>query len=438
MNIRARAVRMWWPIVTTIGLTGALMQVADTKQSPPGDQSGLVYSTDPHHLWNRVHRLLHVRVAAGGEQFGMDEVDPLLWLETRYLLTEPSHSQAVRLLDEFLDTHGESLVAEPLERAVFQHDLWAVFDWLARPGAIEPDARRALMPRLARIIRRVALSRGQIEQLSDNYAAAIQPGMFADLFDRGHGDRAFLPRDMFGPGSSWTVISGLEPVAAQHAAELSRSAFSVLWRLPAGRAATVEYLNKLWDFPTPYVVDPFVSDGERGVMVNPAVPAVPDGTHIALVRKMLLVDRQGAVVPSALVETIQLRVLAERNQHFFEFRLHRRALFEGQAGGLQAVAPGDAAFSTFSSQGIDPFEMHTEGSLRPSEILRGCPQCHQQPGPMMSSILSLRRMLKPYPLLDSRHPRWERWFTQANTAADRKGQRVEWGLLQGFWQSNPW
>jgi hypothetical protein len=340
------------------------------------------------------------------------------------------------LLDEFLETRGDRLIADPLKRAVFQHDLWAVFDWLAGGAESNPDARKALMPRVARLIRRVALSRDQIEQLPDTYVAAVDSRTFADRFDGPRTDRAFLPRDIFNVGGPWVVIGGLEPVAAQHAGEISRSAFSVMWRLPGGEAATLEYLKKLWDFPEPYVVEPFVTDGERRVMVNPALPAVPDGTHIALVRKMLLIDQLGAVVPSALTEQIQLRVLFERDQHFFEFRMRRRRLFAGETGGLQAVRPGDQAYFTFSSHGIDPLE-RPSGSPRPPEILKICASCHQ-PGPAVQSVLSLRRVLKPHALLDSRHPRWDRWFSQANVAAARKADRADWGLLQGFWQSNPW
>ena len=59
-------------------------------------------------------------------------------------------------------------------------------------------------------------------------------------------------------------------------------------------------------------------------------------------------------------------------------------------------------------------------------------------GPRIHSVLSLRRLLKPQSQLDSSHPRWNRWFTQDAVAADRKAQRADWGLLQGFWLSNPW
>jgi hypothetical protein len=57
-----------------------------------------VYDPDPDHLWNRVFRQLYRRVAANGEEYGADELDPLLWFDTTYLLDGVSHQQAVQVL----------------------------------------------------------------------------------------------------------------------------------------------------------------------------------------------------------------------------------------------------------------------------------------------------------------------------------------------------
>lgn len=212
----------------------------------------------------------------------------------------------------------------------------------------------------------------------------------------------------------------------------------MVWHLPGGEAPTLAYLKRLWDSSEPYVVDPHVTDGERRILVNPALAAPPDGTQVALVRRMLLVDDRGAVVPSPLTESIQLRVLSARDQDFFEFRVRRRGLFAGKAGGLQGIRPGDQAYFTFSSHGIDPFEGRPgSGPARLPEILQGCRNCHQ-PGPAMQSILSVRRLLKPQTLVDSRHARWDRWFNQGIVAAERKIRRSDFGRLQGLWQSTPW
>ncbi len=424
--------------------------VPDLVVERAAPQSRTLYDADPNHIWNRLHRLFHVRVGPDGQEYGFDTVDPLLWRETRYLLTGPSHEQAVRLLDEFLDSHAERLIADPVKRAVFQHDCWAVFDWLAEPYGIHPDGRKALMPRLARLLRRVTLTRDQIDRLLDTYRAAVQSQVFAERDDPAQ-RRAFLPRDLFGPAlpaksgpgltkveGPWVSIGGSQPIVPHHAAELSRSGFVVLWNLPGGAAETTAYLAKLWDFPQPYVFDPHSSgDGERRVQLNPALPALPDGTQIALVRQMLVIDDEGRIVPSKLTESIQLRVFRGK-QSFFEFQMTRPALFAANAGGLRAVGPDDVEFLTFSSKGGDPFEF--EGPprpVRPMRALEMCPWCHFEHEPGIRSVRSVNQLLRPNNTVDSRHERWARWFTQPAVAAESKARRYEWGVLQGLWQANP-
>lgn len=69
----------------------------------------------------------------------------------------------------------------------------------------------------------------------------------------------------------------------------------------------------------------------------------------------------------------------------------------------------------------------------------GCENCAPDYSrSIVNPSLSLRRLLQPNSQLDSRHPRWERWFTQDVLAAERKSRRADWGLLQGLWLSNPW
>ena len=52
------------------------------------------------------------------------------WQKTRYYSDPATFERADRLLDEFLETHGERLINDPLKRAFLQRDLWAVFDHL--------------------------------------------------------------------------------------------------------------------------------------------------------------------------------------------------------------------------------------------------------------------------------------------------------------------
>src|SRR5262249_28488537 len=97
-----------------------------TKPASPSKPLKIdVYDADPEHLWNRLYAALYVRTTDDGQSYGQDELDPLLWETSTYLLTEPRYQQVLGLLNEFLDRRGEKLIAHPLKRALLQHDLWA-------------------------------------------------------------------------------------------------------------------------------------------------------------------------------------------------------------------------------------------------------------------------------------------------------------------------
>src|SRR5262249_8168380 len=169
-----------------------------------------IYDADPEHLWNRLYAALYVRTTDDGQSHGQDELDPLLWENSTYLLTEPRYQQVLGLLNEFLDRRGEKLIAHPLKRALLQHDRWAVFECLSDPSGEHVSApdnlgaqRRALRNRLAPVIRRLALSVEQIEKLPDNYSVAMASEAYPPSQDRAHAEKAFLPRDLFDAHGPW-------------------------------------------------------------------------------------------------------------------------------------------------------------------------------------------------------------------------------------------
>ena len=401
--------------------------VVGTAQLARSAPSTGLYDPDAKHLWNRVHRTLNVRTSAG-ENFGEDRLDPLVWGDTQHLLTGASHTAALATLDEFIKRRGENLVADPTKRAIFQRDLWAIFDWLAESYGPHQDARRALMTRLARMIRGVALTRDQIDKLPDTYRAAADSRTLPSL-----------PADLDSSSGPWIAIGGRSSIVPQHASEMSRSAFQVMWRLPGGAADTAGYLNKLWELPQPFVPDPsftLAGAGERRVKINPALPQLPDGAQIALVRSALLIDRDGRVTPSRLVESIQIRTFGS-NPPFSEFNMSRAALFAGQSGGLKALRSDDEDLLTFSDKGMDNFEHAAAAgrAVRGNRPLEMCEACHSDLTPRLESIRSLPHILRPNALVDSRHERWARWFSQADAAAGLKTRRYDWGVLQALWHS---
>jgi hypothetical protein len=239
-------------IVLTFVAVQTVSPVPDSPQSAP---AVTLYDSNPGHVWNRLHEALFVRKDASGAIYGSDSLDPLLWLNSTHLLAGPSHQRALQVLDEFLQTHAENLIRDPVKRAILQHDLWAIFDWSIerepeRPGKPEYEReKRELQMRLAEVLRRLALTSKQIESLPDNYAQAVASGNFGKAYDPAHSDRAFLPPDLFDQRGSWLEIEGAgdpEPVAPQHLTAVSgRSRFLVFMRLPGGRKATFDYLQSL-------------------------------------------------------------------------------------------------------------------------------------------------------------------------------------------------
>ncbi|HEX6185332.1 MAG TPA: hypothetical protein VFZ44_15715 [Pyrinomonadaceae bacterium] len=434
----------------------------DAETRPPRaatDAAGWgLYDPDPAHVWNRLYRSLHSRVARDGREFGRDELDPLLWQSTNHLLGGPSNREATERLGEFLEARAEHLVKDPLRRAVLQRDLWAVFDWTVRRNDNKhPPEVRALQSRLAKVIRRLTLTPAQAGALPDNYAAAVASGKFAADFDPARPDAPFLPPDLLRPDGAWVQlgVAGVEAVAAAPSHVFSadgRSVFRVLISLPRGREATLAYLKSVAEFPRPWV-----RDRRRGgdPQPNPRLPQFPPGTRLALVRQMLVVDDRGEPTPTAVTESVQIRVHraipveipegfnldrddARAALSVYEFRLGRERLFAGEAGGLRAVARDEAEFPLFSSHGIDLFESEG-GSFGPLErhlrpVLGSCTSCHFRPGihsmlSRMPDMLQLRvrdvrRDLSPAP-----DPARE-----ASLTRDWKMRRESWRLLRELWE----
>ena len=120
-----------------------------------------LYDSDPQHLWNRLFAVFYIRpselpsrpeypqdstkldewdrkLRAGKlppgpvvKRFeGGDTKSLLAWPQTRHYSEPGTFARANKLLEEFINTHGERLIDDPLKRAFLQRDLWAVFDHL--------------------------------------------------------------------------------------------------------------------------------------------------------------------------------------------------------------------------------------------------------------------------------------------------------------------
>jgi hypothetical protein len=381
-----------------------------------------VYDQAPQHLWNRLFHSLYGRTAAGGQEYGRNELDPLLWQGTTYLIKGPSHTLALATLDEFLATNGDQLISDPVRRAVLQRDLWAVLEWLALQPSDDLALRRELEQRLAQAIKRLALSRQQIDALPNSYAAAVHSGAFPAEYQTDDPQAAFLPADIFLPDGDWISLGRQGgPIAMTHLQELpflGRSAFLVFLRVLGGQGAGLAYLNALQTKPTP--------------------PNPPPGAEGALVRRMLLIDNQGELVPSPLIESVQLRRFYQGGvQSAYELTLDRDRLFAAETGGLRPIAPDETDFRLFVSVGDVFGAPGTVTDARQERVLATCPGCHEERlGGIIgaTSILSYSRARFPLPggqlpMLTTTTPDQE-----SRVTIEWKLEQTSWQQLLGLWR----
>jgi hypothetical protein len=352
-----------------------------------------IYDRDPNHIWNRLFRLFYMRTGKNGRQYGGEELDPYVRVETRHLIEGPSHDEAMRLLDQFLQQHAELLVRDPLKRAWMQRDLIAIYNWLADSDTEQKSNRAQLQAKLREIIGRLALTDDEIRVLPDNYQEAARSKAFPAIYDPRGLDRGFLPSDLFDPAGSWVCLSEQhgQSVAAEHLIFFDgRSVFLVFLDLPGGRTETLAYLEKLRTIPTHWGED---REFPR-IVPSPEPPQLPLGTRVALVRQVVLMDNKEKLVSTHLTESVQIRVYrsirpfsdenAFRNppQRVFELRVDRQVLFSGRLGGFHAVAADEKEFVFFNIyRGPDEFEDRNDPEeAGQAVILRQCGECHSSAG----------------------------------------------------------
>jgi hypothetical protein len=406
-----------------------------------------LFHPDPRHVSNRLYLQLHVRTEPGGKESGFDALDPLLWSETNYLLIGNSHKRALELADEFLRTHAERQITDAAKRAILQRDLWAVFDWADQQDKLHQAERRELMARLAPIVRRLALSADELAALPDTYARALQNHEFPEAYDPATPNQAFLPPDLFDPSGPWVCLGAPDHDLAaplHDSSFIARSVFLVFARLPGGRDATLAYFKQLAEMKMPLFVRMQEPGWPQPMEVwNPQVPQFSGGTEFALVREMVLPDREGHLLLTPVTESVQVRhytdiprvspmasrdvALARRFQAPSEIELSRRLLFSEHHSGLRGVTASDDPFLIFPamSHGFDDFE-HPRMNVRPLSPFVVCTSCHLGPGIQSMMSFSFRGNPNQGPVLSPR---------LAETTPRGETQKVmEWAQTQEKWK----
>ena len=457
-----------------VALVLALFQMGIWEASCPAwsqstEKTVTIYDPNPTHLWNRLHSVLFIRTDIRSTNRVPDALDPPLWHSSSYLLAKPSHERVLRILDEFLQNHGEKLIRDPAKRAMLQRDLWAVFDWSVEREPERPQEadfekeKQELQWRLSEVMRRVALSPEEIRALPSNYEQAVASEQFGKEYDSQHPERPFLPPRLFDPHGDWVQIVGLssgplepQPLAPSHAEAFSRSTFLILMRIPGGRRATFDYLATLWDLPEPWVAQADDPQHQQ-TKINPVLPQFPAGTEVALVRQMILFDNRGRLEATPITESLQFRVyraiavkdrvnaanasgmaeaVANSGQNFYQIVLSRTQLFANKSGGLRATEPNEKEFAMFGSFGADqngnPSQYMSLDQYQP--VLQTCFVCHRAAG--INSVNSRSALLKPNWLQHDEPGAYSPenpWWQYEEPVW--KLHRYEWGLLNGYWKA---
>ena len=354
-----------------------------------------IYSPDGNHLWNRLHAALIVREKEG--EVLDDLIDPPFWHGTRHLLSGESNTHAVALLREFVENGDVLGQMTPLQHAVMQRDLLAMFHWAIGNRDLPEDftpEQRNLAKGLVRAIQHVALTAGEIRALPDNYAvASALPGALT-AFDEAEPARAFLPKGLLDDDGEWLALDVPKyrtiTAPAHFSVFRARSSFELRFRHPGGREAGEKYLEDLAAMPAPLVFEkpakpiPTFGDSDKE-WPNPETPQFPVGTMWALVRRAQLADAQGNLVASPIIESVEVRVYRTMEsvvsnmdaQTFFEWELSRRLLLG--KGGFHRTTPAVARFGQFLPAMNNSEEDAMTRKLDPAQPLL-CFACHQAPG----------------------------------------------------------
>ncbi len=276
-----------------------------------------------------------------GKAYGQDETSPAIFTFSEFPFDDRTFDKFNSALDAFAALPQEEIEQySDVQRALMQRNLWDVFeytfnwdwpeDWWWEGQRSFPkthmERRNIAQPKIASLIKRLALSKDQILALPDTMAATVKSGKFEETHDPADPFKPFLPRDLNSTTeSSWICVGedGEEIPADLHTGRAyNRSMFLQFLRLPGGRAETLEYMDRIRKRPHQF----------------------PVGTQFALLERPFLISKDGELVLSPLVTSIQLRAYlnvgrrfefwkddAEPTQCVAEFVMQPRQLMRGNA-----------------------------------------------------------------------------------------------------------
>jgi hypothetical protein len=400
----------------SILLTGPTLERDVNVRASPADSPQAIYSRDPKDPWNSIfHHLFSRRVRArltdefpesgpflkvqiiGFPQrlpvstrlferveIGDRAIEPFYpsFLSSsglREVLNEPRFSL---LRQSLIAALNEERVRPALDRALMQADVWAAHDLLlagsqqngvGRTNELQERAAQ-LVPLLALLVQKLALSPEEINNLPDNYALATKAHDLPDLFS---------------PESGWLEVQWLPDRLHDRATGYRRVARVFLKpRVP---------LRDKQDF----------LDGLPHNHGNTA-----DLEAVALVTQNLVIDTGGSITPTRITCEIQTRVF-ERGAEgrlmktvLRQYELSRKLLLEEQrTGGLISLSEDAPTYlpTAGNDYGFATPQRDERGETLPilATLRTRCGTCHGQPNApaVFTFLMHAREPTPPVKLL---------------------------------------
>jgi hypothetical protein len=406
-----------------------------------------VYSSDTSDPWNTVFHLLFTRTidahviadgskvfAAGDDRLTVSDVivrriesgdraiDPLysswVWMGSTLFDMSPAGYWRILEVPQFarftaaLTAVRDSAHQRPaLARALMQADLWAVYDLLfvtrsslgrGRDQRQQAEARRRraedLLGLLADAIRALSLTRNEIADLPDTYAAALH--------------RHRLP-DLFNPLSRWIEVRWF-PERMHERAINDRRAVRVFLAPAARGGDPSSLLNRLRD-----------GEGSDAGGLD----------EVALLVQTLLIASDGKVVPSPIFVDVQIRSNAPQpngaSRRILQYELSRQHVLRSLEDGFVAYDELAPAYLPFAGNDFSFATATSERGMPTVAPLRDrCQVCHGSGLGTLGTFSMIRSPGHPAPPVERLTPAEHR---HAWDVAARKMTREEFASLTQQW-----
>jgi hypothetical protein len=357
-----------------------------------------IYSNDPHDPWNRIFQILftrmlkvrmstdfpeaapfgtyHGRGLPGARNLGFSArtferleigdraIEPLYpsFLTNAgalQVLTEPGYSSLQHGLTDALSDKDQR---PPLARALMQSDLWAAYDILysaylnpQTDGGESDERKQTLLSLLGLMIRKIALTPAEIKALPNN-ASALPNSHHAPNF--------------FAPNSGWIEVEYMprrHHDAAVHFRRVARVFIKPLSK-PADR---LQFLQS-------------IREDELNQSLTTKVRNIE---AVALAMQNLLIDTDGRIVPSPLIQDVQVRRFTHDDKggaiktDLREYELSRKTLLTNPSSdGFSELDDNSAVFAPSSGNDYtfaSPFPLFDRSdSSFIVKMRHRCADCH--------------------------------------------------------------